>query len=132
MQVVKLDHVNIRTAHLDVMIDWYTEMLGLRIGYRPPFPFDGAWLYAGDTAIIHLVAIEGMPAIGSEVSLKLEHFALKATGMAEFESKLKVTEEKFIRSELPDLDLVLYNIWDPDGNHIHVDFKIADESPQAK
>jgi len=106
-------------------------MLGLSTGYRPPFPFEGAWLYACDTAIIHLVSMK-KTASRSEASLKLEHFALKATGMTEFESKLKANKEKFIRSEISDLDLVLYNVWDPDGNHIHVDFTLAHESAQAK
>jgi catechol 2,3-dioxygenase-like lactoylglutathione lyase family enzyme len=44
MQVTKLDHVNVHTANLDTMVEWYGRVLGMRSGERPPFPFPGAWL----------------------------------------------------------------------------------------
>jgi len=124
MQPVRLDHVNIRTTQLDKMIAWYTGLLGLRVGKRPDFPFGGAWLYVGDVAIVHLIEVDDAAAIGSEASLKLEHFALKATGMAKFEAALKAQGEKFRRGELIDFGIAQYNISDPDGNHIHVDFDL--------
>jgi len=126
MPIEKLDHVNVRTAQLEKMIEWYTSVLGLRSGDRPDFPFAGAWLYAGNTVTVHLIEIKGEPGAGSEVDLKLEHFAFAAKKRIEFE---KVLESKMIphrKSNVPDMNLVQYNIWDPDGNHIHVDFA-ADE-----
>ena len=42
MQIGKLDHVNVRTNQLDAMIGWYTDVLGMRTGARPDFPFPGA------------------------------------------------------------------------------------------
>lgn len=122
MQIQKLDHVNLRTTQLDAMIDWYTDRLGLRVGYRPDFPFPGAWLYAGDTVVIHLVGIDGPPAVGSETALKLEHFAMTATGATAFEDRLHARDEDFRKSEIAAIEMVAFNIWDPDGNHIHVDF----------
>ena len=122
MQIQKLDHVNLRTTQLDAMIAWYTDLLGLTVGYRPDFPFPGAWLYAGDTVVIHLVGIDGTPAVGSETELKLEHFAMTATGVATFEERLQARGEKFRKSEIAAIKMVAFNIWDPDGNHIHVDF----------
>ena len=77
-QIQKLDHVNLRTTQLDNMIHWYGDVLGLRSGPRPGFGFPGAWLYAGEAAYVHLVGIPGQPASGSEVELKLEHFAFSA------------------------------------------------------
>jgi len=130
MQVVQLDHVNIRTTQLDVMINWYTDVLGLHNGYRPESSSSGAWLYAGTTALVHLVQIDDSTAIGSESSLKLEHFALKATGRDEFDSKLQASGEKFDRVELAAVNPVLYNVWDPDGNHIHVDFPLTNKDEQ--
>lgn len=122
MPINKLDHVNVRTTQLDVMVDWYSRILGMRSGDRPNFPFPGAWMYAGDEIAVHLVGIEGPPGAGSEVELKVEHFAFSATDCAEFEGRLEAAGEEYRRSEVPSFDLVQYNIWDPDGNHIHVDF----------
>ena len=54
MRIEQLNHVNIRTTQLDAMIEWYTNVLGMRSGDRPNFPFPGAWMYAGDSAALHL------------------------------------------------------------------------------
>jgi catechol 2,3-dioxygenase-like lactoylglutathione lyase family enzyme len=124
MQIDRLDHVNVRTVQLDVMIDWYTSVLGMRKGERPDFPFPGAWIYAGETAVVHLVQIDGPPAVGAESNLKLEHFAFSASGLNEFEAKLQARGEHYRRSDLPQMNLVQINVWDPDGNHIHIDFRV--------
>ena len=125
MQITRLHHVNIRTTQLQAIIDWYTQCLGLRLGDRPDFPFGGAWLYAGDIAVVHLIEVDDTAAIGAEASLKLEHFAFKADGMEAFEARLKPRDEPFRRGEITSLGLAQYNIWDPDGNHIHVDFDLV-------
>lgn len=126
MQISKLDHVNIRTNRLSAMIDWYSEILGLCKGERPNFPFEGAWLYAGDQAVVHLVGIDNDDAAGSEVELKLEHFAFSAQGLDAFEAKLARLDIPFRRAEISEINLVQMNVWDPDGNHIHVDFKLGE------
>ncbi len=132
LQIDKLDHVNLRTSQLDLMIEWYSEVLGLRFGDRPDFPFAGAWMYAGESAIVHLVGVESEEAAGagSEVALRLEHFAVSATtGRAEFEARLSALGERFQRNEIASFKLVQINVWDPDGNHIHVDFPFWDSIP---
>jgi len=125
MTITALDHVNLRTTRLDVLTAWYVEILGLEIGARPDFGFPGAWLYAGDVAIVHLIGISGDPGAGSEGGLKLEHFALRATDAARFEARLNARGVTYRTSEIAELGVVAYNIWDPDGNHIHVDFTDA-------
>ena len=126
MQIKKLDHVNVRTTQLDNMVNWYSLVLGMHTGDRPNFPFPGAWIYANDTVMVHLIGIDGPEGIGSETYLKLEHFAFTASGLNTFEAKLKELNEEYRRVELSAVNLVQINIWDPDGNHIHVDFA-ADE-----
>ena len=126
MQINKLDHVNLRTTQLESMIAWYCDILGLRLGDRPDFGFPGAWLYAGDAAVVHLVGIEGAAGVGSEAELKLEHFALRATGSVAFEARLTATHTAYRRAVLEQTRTIAFNVSDPDGNHIHVDFS-ADE-----
>ncbi len=50
-----LNHANISTTKLKDTIAFFTDVIGLRVGPRPNFPFAGAWLYAGDQPVIHLV-----------------------------------------------------------------------------
>lgn len=126
MQIERLDHVNLRTAQLAQMTAWYVDILGLRDGHRPDFGMPGVWLYAGDTVVVHLVGVEGDPGAGSETALKMEHFALTARGAETFEQRLTARGETFRKAAIADTGMVAFNIWDPDGNHIHVDFPADD------
>lgn len=121
-----LDHVNIRTAALASMIAYYESVVGLRSGPRPPFDFPGAWLYAGDRAIVHLIGLK-QPPNGSTAreALRLEHYALRAGDGADLGAFLAHLERLGIAGQvvtLPDGSAVQVNLFDPDGNHIHLDF----------
>ena len=121
-----LDHVNIRTAALERMVAWYEAVVGLKRGPRPPFPFPGAWLYAGDRAVVHLIGLKQAPSGSAErEALRLEHFALRAGDSADLHAYLKHLKERGVEGQvvtLPDGSAVQVNLWDPDGNHLHLDF----------
>ncbi|MEM9779274.1 MAG: VOC family protein [Pseudomonadota bacterium] len=125
--IERLDHLNIRTGQLDRMIAWYTEILGLKKGPRPDFGFPGAWMYAGDVAVVHLV--ETAPPKDPGEDLKLEHGAFRATGFAELMERLGTAGERSEVATVPDVNIVQVNVWDPDGNHLHIDFDAADAAP---
>lgn len=124
MPIRRLDHVNVVTANLDKMVAWYEAVLGLRQGPRPDFPFGGAWLYAGDAPVVHLVEDTAQTRTGSEAALKLEHFAFSATDAAAFEKTLAEHDVPFERIELKGAGLVQFHVSDPNGNHVHVDFEL--------
>ena len=125
MLIRDLDHINIRTARLDEMVAWYEARLGLTRGSRPDFGFPGAWLYAGDRALVHLVGVDREPASdGSD--LKLEHGAFRAAGYSDFVASLRAAGEAFHVADVPGMDIVQVNVWDPDGNHLHLDFDAAE------
>lgn len=119
MQVLSLDHVNVRTANLAAMTNWYENVLGMPAGKRPPFPFPGAWLYCGDKPVVHLVGVDSQP---ETAGLQLEHFALSAHGLKDFVARLKTSGVRYRAAKLPGDGTVQINVWDPDGNHIHIDF----------
>ncbi|MDD9923626.1 MAG: VOC family protein [Boseongicola sp.] len=124
MPLHAFDHVNIRTANLDAMVDWYRDVLGLYAGPRPDFGFPGAWLYLQSEALIHLVGVDDAPTTGGNVAL--EHVAFRAKGMKEFLEKLEELGVDARIAPVPGLPIVQVNIFDPDGNHIHVDFDTAE------
>ncbi len=123
MKLAKLDHVNVRTANLDTMVDWYCKVLGMANGKRPPFRFPGAWLYAGDAALVHLVGVDADPA---NVAPKIEHFALTATGLGAFVKRLNEDQIAFEASRVPGSGILQVNVHDCDGNHIHIDFSSSE------
>ena len=60
---VKFAHVVYQTRRFDEMIAWYENVLGMRSGWRPAFPFGGAWMYSGDNKpTVHLVEVAELPA----------------------------------------------------------------------
>ncbi|MEM0924225.1 MAG: VOC family protein [Pseudomonadota bacterium] len=123
--MLRFDHVNLRTNRLAEMRDWYVDVLGLSEGWRPDFAFDGAWLYAGDLAIVHLIEVAAEP--GADPSdLKLEHFALAGEDLAGFRTRLAAKGVSAQERRVPGTDILQLNINDPDGNHIHVDFRVTD------
>jgi catechol 2,3-dioxygenase-like lactoylglutathione lyase family enzyme len=119
MKMKAFDHVNVKTAKLDEMILWYEDVLGLKSGPRPSFPFPGAWMYLGKQPILHLVGVDEEP---QSVDPKIEHFALSAEGMTEFEAHLQERNISARIFEVPGFDIIQFNIFDPDNNHIHIDF----------
>jgi catechol 2,3-dioxygenase-like lactoylglutathione lyase family enzyme len=118
--IESLDHINIRTGNLEAMVAWYRDVLGMEEGARPDFSFDGAWMYAGGKAVVHLVAVDKTPQDGPE--LRLEHGAFRARGYADFIARLERSGTRYGLRPLPGMPIMQVNVWDPDGNHLHVDF----------
>ena len=106
------------------MVDWYGRVLGMPSGQRPDFPFPGAWLYSDGVPTVHL---NGVEQVGTQSSdLALEHFAFKASGLKEFIARLETQAERFEIAYVPGRPILQINVWDPDGNHIHIDFAAAE------
>ena len=124
MPITAFDHVNLRTAQLSEMIAFYGEVLELHPGKRADFDFPGAWLYLGDQALIHLVEVSAP--LTAQPNPTLEHFALRATGLAEFRALLDSKNIAHRLATVPGMPVVQVNLHDPDGNHIHVDFDASE------
>jgi catechol 2,3-dioxygenase-like lactoylglutathione lyase family enzyme len=120
-----LDHVNIRTSNLQAMERFYEDVMDLKKGKRPPFNMGGAWLYCGRRACVHLVEVGRTPN-GSE--LRLEHFAFMAKGLSDFLKKLKRLDIPYSIAIVPMTNNTQVNVYDPDGNHIEVQFEAADKA----
>ena len=123
MPMVWLDHVNIRTADVGALSEFYEKILGLPSGERPPFGFGGAWHYCGDRAAVHLVEVPKTPA-GKDP--KVEHFAFRAKGLGKFVAHLKANDVDYTLVKVPLTGIIQVNVLDPDGNHIEVQFAPAE------
>jgi catechol 2,3-dioxygenase-like lactoylglutathione lyase family enzyme len=119
-----LDHVNLRTADLAGLVRFYEDVIGLRKGDRPPLGFPGAWMYAEDRPVIHLVGVAQQPA--PEGALRLEHFAFAASGLTDFVERLERLGVRYERSRQAGTGNVVVNLRDPDGNRLHVDFPASE------
>ena len=117
--MIRLNHVNLRTADVEGMVRFYEDIVGLKSGPRPTFPFGGAWLYDDAAPAVHLVEV-GAPL--ETQAPRIEHFAFASQGLDAFIARL---EQRGIAHDLvvvPGSGVRLVNLSDPDGNHIHIDF----------
>jgi catechol 2,3-dioxygenase-like lactoylglutathione lyase family enzyme len=131
MPLSSLDHVNIRTARVAAMRAFYEEVLGLRTGPRPPFSFDGAWLYCGGSPVVHLVDVapDEAPTRLPQAALGLSHFAFAATGLAELVGRLRAAAVAHGLRTVPGSGVQQVFLEDPDGNVLHVDFAADERAP---
>ena len=115
--IKRLDHVNIVTSALSRAVSFYTKILGLETGWRPDFDVPGAWSYANQLPIVHLVDRHSDLSVG-----RIEHFALQGDDIATFLSHLHKKGLDHYVNEINSTDCKSLNLHDPDGNHIEVIF----------
>jgi predicted enzyme related to lactoylglutathione lyase len=73
-----MNHFTVLARDLEATKDFYLGVLGLTDGYRPNLGFPGAWLYAGNTAVLHIIAGRELPADPQGV---LDHMAFSANDL---------------------------------------------------
>lgn len=70
----RFDHVNLHASASSPLQRLFGEVMGMRAGPRPPFPFPGAWLHGdAERALLHVV--EASPAQGE--AIRLGHVAFR-------------------------------------------------------
>ena len=89
-----MNHFTILTKDVAATQDFYSDILGLKVGYRPPISRPGAWMYAGEQAVLHVIDPIEMPQNPNGV---LDHMAFSASGLGDVAAKLK---QRGVRYEL--------------------------------
>lgn len=80
MGISGMNHFTVLTDDVPRTVDFYTRMLGLADGPRPDLGFPGAWLYAGDEAVLHVIG--GRPRDQLRPGV-IDHMAFSAKGLAD-------------------------------------------------
>lgn len=142
MPLDKLAHYSIRTTDLEASRVFYTELLGFRVGYRPPFDFPGIWLYMSDDeteyGTVHIIGIDpndpqglidylGDKSLDSLVGTgSVDHIAFTATGLAEMRQKLAARQMTARERTVPSLGLHQVFLTDPSGVTIELNYPAAE------
>jgi catechol 2,3-dioxygenase-like lactoylglutathione lyase family enzyme len=128
MRINRIDHFNIRTRDLDALCRFYTEVLALEIGDRPPFDSPGVWLYAGGHPILHVgVANEGEEAGRDDGTLPLDHIALETEGITEAVARLDKAGVEYRVFDVPGRAMKQIFVRDPDGVALELNFTNPDD-----
>ena len=123
MRVNRIDHFNIRTRNLDRLCEFYTEVLGLEIGDRPPFATPGVWLYAGGHPILHVgIEKDADPESRAEDTLPLDHIALETEGLSDAIARLEKAGVEYRIVKVPGREMKQIFVRDPDGVALELNF----------
>lgn len=125
MSPLRLDHVTLSSARVDETVAFYSEILGMKPGYRPPLEANGVkvpgvWLYAdgGDYPILHI--IDRKPEVGSTGAFN--HFAFRGTGLLVFLDHLRARAIDFKAAPVADTADTQVHFFDPNGVKVEMIF----------
>ena len=142
MPIDKLAHYSVRTSALEASRDFYCKVMGLRVGFRPEFPFPGVWLYRGgdeaDYGVVHLIGIDkdapaglndylgDKPEESLHGSAAVDHLAFSATDLPDMLRRLRCEGHAWRERTVPGLGLHQVFIDDPSGVTIELNFPAAE------
>jgi len=136
MPLESLNHYLIYAEDLEATKNFYVDVLGLRVGERPPFPFPGYWLYSGDTACVHVAHAKADAAQKSYLGDKqgaatagtgaIDHVAFVATGLRKTLGQLAAHGVATRRRTVPEDGSHQVFIEDPNGITIELNFRAGE------
>ncbi len=124
MTIAAMNHFTILTDDVPRTVRFYADLFGLAEGFRPNLNFPGAWLYAGDSAVLHVVGGRSRAELRAGV---IDHVAFSATGLADTLAKLTAHGIEHICRQQVGSGVWQVFIHDPNGARVELDFA-ADEA----
>ena len=115
-----LHHVTVQTTDLEATRDFYTEILGLEVGFRPDLNFPGYWLYLGAVPVVHLVPKGNSIGGGASTDTgSFDHFAFLARDFAAVKARLEKKRVKYRENHIakPPIDQLFF----PDINNVMIE-----------
>lgn len=123
MTVTGLDHYALLTSDIERTTRFYTEVVGLEVGFRPEMTFKGVWLYAGGQPIVHIIAGKPIP---TKETGAVDHLALQATGDVQAAlDKIKGYGVEYTMRVLERTGVTQVFFRDPDGVGVELNFAPA-------
>ncbi|HEY0198811.1 MAG TPA: VOC family protein [Rhodanobacter sp.] len=126
-----LDHINLR-APADVIEQtrqFYIDVIGLREGPRPTFRFGshGYWLYAGDTALLHLSIGPQAPPTTERPNGYFSHYALACSDLEGARARLEAAGVRYNIDVIDERNQVQIFAIDPAGIVVELDFRLDEQ-----
>ncbi|MGD9536696.1 MAG: VOC family protein [Alphaproteobacteria bacterium] len=138
MSLNRFEHVLVLSDRPKVTRDFYVKVLGLKDGYRPPFPFPGYWLYIGSTPCIHLAGKvanadqayyleqRGASALNGGTG-PIDHIAFAADDLEGIKRRLKRHKLEIRERVVPEQNMVQLFVKDPNDITIELNFPAVED-----
>ncbi len=124
MPVTEINHVNFRTDRqtIDVLRDFYCDILGLKVGPRIQTKSYGYWLYIGDNDVVHLSDYKTPEPPALHVNGPFDHVSFTCTDMPQMQAWLTENSINFSQRTLSN-GVIQLNLRDPAGNGVELNFE---------
>jgi catechol 2,3-dioxygenase-like lactoylglutathione lyase family enzyme len=126
MPIYGMNHFTVLAKDLEATKAFYMGLLGLSEGFRPDLGFPGAWLYAGQQAVLHIIAGRALPADPRGV---LDHMAFSARDLPATTAKLKTNGIGYELRRQPESGTWQLFCFDPNGARVELDFEAGETAP---
>ena len=119
-----INHYNLRADEetIEVLKDFYIEIVGLNLGHRPPFKNGGYWLYANQKDVLHLSFSKNGIVNELNVNSTFDHMAFTCKDENMYIDLLNKKNIKFSIREIPEIGTRQIFFNDPAGNGIELIF----------
>ena len=125
MGIQGMNHFNVLTDDVEATRRFYVDIIGLTEGERPSLGFDGAWLYAGGRAILH-VSKARLPEGRAGV---IDHMAFTATDLKGTVERLKAKGIEHVLRKQAGSGIWQIFCHDPMGAKVEMDFDPSEPAP---
>ena len=137
MPLSHIEHFLLQTADMEKTREWYTSVLGLRVGPSPDFKFPVFWLYIGDKDVVHVCEggkgvsdnrkkYVGQQSEATEGTGVVDHIAFRATGLRDMLAHLKKLNVDFKQRQVDDQGLYQLFMLDPNGVKIELNYPASE------
>ena len=119
-----INHYNLRADKetIETLKDFYVEVVGLKLGHRPPFKNGGYWLYANQKDVLHLSFSKNGIINKLNVNSTFDHMAFTCQDEHVFIDLLSKKNIKYSIREIPEIGTRQIFFKDPAGNGIELIF----------
>jgi catechol 2,3-dioxygenase-like lactoylglutathione lyase family enzyme len=125
MAITGMNHFNVLTDDVEATRRFYCGVLGLVEGERPPFSFDGLWLYAEGRPILHVSA----HALPHERAGVIDHIAFSCSDLRATVERLEEHGIKFSLGRQVGTGIWQLFCRDPMGARVELDFDPSEPAP---
>jgi len=133
MPAIQLEHYLVVSDRLEETMEFYRDVIGMQVGFRPALGFAGYWLYLGDVACLHLADRESYreykARVGTPVPKQMadtgaiDHIAFQATDFPGMTARLEALGLKYRENLVEDIRLKQIFVQDPNAVTLELNFR---------
>ena len=120
---MNLNHILVMTTDLAAMEHFWTKLIGLRVVKRPPFPFNGLWIYNEDKPLVH-IAEQNQAVFGNG---SIAHVALEGADYKTLLERLHQNTYSYVQKVVPFSGERQVFIAGPDGLTVEMLFPMNEQ-----